>query len=229
MNDREKQIPPPRSWEVFENLCHQLFKAVWCDPLAQKVGRLGQAQQGVDISGSPNRNYGIFQGVQCKAKEGQYGSKPSLAELQREIAKAEDFQPTLRHWIFATTAPVDATLQQKAREISEMRDKEGCFTVSVLGWGEITNLLCQHKQILSEFYPEHGFDVSKLLNDIQAMPHASEVRELLDVIKRMGTLQHPTHPRPIWSPIVFGDGRDLGPALMGRSLGPEDAAACPKL
>lgn len=229
MNDREKQIPPPRSWEVFENLCHQLFKAVWCDPLAQKVGRLGQAQQGVDIFGSPNSNYEIFQGVQCKAKEGQYGSNPSLAELQREIAKAEGFQPTLRHWIFATTAPVDATLQQKAREISAVRDREGRFTVSVLGWGEITNLLCQHKQVLSEFYPEYGFDVSQLLNYIQAMPHASEVRELLDIVRCMGTVHPPTHPRSIWRPVVFGDGRDLGPALMGRSLGPEDAAACPRL
>ena len=154
MNDREKQIPPPRSWGVFEDLCHQLFKAVWCDPLAQKVGRPGQAQQGVDIYGSPNGNYEIFQGVQCKAKEVQYGSDPSLAELQREIAKAEAFQPTLSHWIFATTAPVDATLQQKAREISAARDREGRFTVSVLGWSEITSLLCQHKQVLAEFYPD---------------------------------------------------------------------------
>ena len=229
MDDREKQIPPPRSWEIFEDLCHQLFKAVWCDPMAQKVGRLGQAQQGVDIYGSPNGNYGIFQGVQCKAKDSQYGSNPSFEELQKEIAKAEGFEPTLQHWIFATTAPVDATLQQKAREISAMRDKEGRFTVSVLGWGEITNLLCQHKQVLSEFYPGHGFDVSQLLNDIQAMPHASEVRELLDIVRRMGTVQHPTHPHSSWRPVVFGDGRDLGPALMGRSLGPEDAAACPRL
>jgi len=29
MDDREKQIPPPKSWEKFEDLCHELFKAVW--------------------------------------------------------------------------------------------------------------------------------------------------------------------------------------------------------
>ena len=197
--------------------------------MAQKVGRLGQAQQGVDIYGSPNGNYGIFQGVQCKAKDSQYGSNPSFEELQKEIAKAEGFEPTLQHWIFATTAPVDAALQQKARKISAVRAEKGQFTVSVLGWGEIVFLLCQHNEVLSEFYPGHGFDISKLLNNIQAMPHASEVRELLDVVRRMGKLQHPSHPRSIWRPVVFGDGRDLGPALMGRSLGPEDAIACPKL
>ena len=229
MDDREKQIPPPKSWETFEDLCHQLFKAVWHDPLAQKVGRRGQPQHGVDIFGSPHSNYGIFQGVQCKTKEGQYGSKPNLQELQQEIAKAESFEPALSHWIFATTAPVDATLQQEARKISVARDQEGHFTVSVLGWGEIVILLCEHKQVLSAFCPEYGFDVPKLLSNIQAMPPASEVRELLDVVRRMGTLQSPAHPRPIWRPVVFGNGRDLGPALLGRSLGPEDAAACPRL
>ena len=227
MDARLKQIPPPNTWEVFEDLCHQLFMAVFRDPYAQKVGRRGQAQQGVDIFGSPNGNYEIYHGVQCKLKEHSHGSKPSIDELQREISKADSFEPALHHWIFATTAPVDATLQQKARQISAVRKERGLFTVSVLGWGDITNLLCQHNQVLLEFYPEQGFDVSQLLDNIQAMPHASEVRELLDTVRRMGTPRHSAfHPRSIWRPVIFGGCRDLGPALMGRSLGPQDAASC---
>ena len=229
MDDRERQIPPPKSWEVFEDLCHQLFKAVWRDPLAQKVGRRGQAQRGVDIFGSPSGNYGICHGVQCKAKESQYDSNPRFEEIQEELTNAEGFEPILHHWIFATTAPVDVALQQKARELSAARVNEGRFTVSVLGWDEIVFLLCKHKEVLSAFYPDHGFDVSRLLENMQAMPHASEIRALLDVLRRKGTLRHPTQPRSIWRPVVFGPGRDLGPALMGRSLGPEDAAGCPTL
>lgn len=229
MDDREKQIPPPKSWEVFEDLCHRLFKEVWGDPLAQKVGRRGQPQQGVDVFGSPNRNYEIFHGVQCKLKDESHGGKLSLSELQQEISKADGFVPALNHWILATTAPVDAALQDNARELTVARKEEGRFTVSVLGWGEIMTLLCQHKQVLSEFYPEHGFDIPKLLKRMETMPHAVEVREFLDVVRRMVTLEGPTQPRSIWHPVVFGDGRDLGPALMGRSLGPEDAAICPKL
>ncbi|MCZ6875759.1 MAG: hypothetical protein O7G88_19890, partial [bacterium] len=231
MDDREKQIPAPKSWMAFEDLCHRLFKAVWADPLTQKNGRSGQPQHGVDVFGSPAEGYAVFQGVQCKGKEGQYGSKPSLTEIEREIAKAEGFEPTLQHWIFATTAPVDATLQQNARQISAARAAEDRFTVSVLGWGEIESLLCEHKQVLSDIYPEYGFDFAKLLDSVQAMPHGSEVRELLDMVKRMGEPLRFTYggTRAIWHPVVFGNGRDLGPALMGRSLGPEDAAACPML
>ena len=230
MDDREKQIPPPKSWEKFEDLCHELFKAVWGDSFAQKNGRRGQPQHGVDIFGSPNGNYETCQGVQCKGKDGLYGRKTSVPELEREIAKAEGFEPLLQHWIFATTAPVDAKLQKTAREISASRTKKGRFTVSVLGWEEIVTLLCRQKQVLSEFYPEHTFDIPKLLDSVQQMPQGSEVRELLSVVRRMGTRDaDDTDVHPIWRPVVFREGRDLGPAFMGRSLGPGDASACPRL
>ena len=133
MEDREKQIPAPKSWTTFEDLCHCLFKAIWGDPLAQKNGRSGQPQHGVDVFGSPGSNYEIYQGVQCKGKETQYSAKPSVKELECEISKAESFEPSLQHWIFATTAPVDGALQEAARNISAARKKEGLFTVSVFG------------------------------------------------------------------------------------------------
>ena len=230
MDDVEKQILPPKSWEVFEDLCHQLFKAVWSDPFAQKVGRRGQAQQGVDIFGSPGGKYGgIVQGVQCKTMEIQSGKTPAVTDVLLAIEKAESFKHPLAHWIFATTAPVDATLQQEARKISAARADGGKFTVSVLGWREIVALLCGHNDVLSQFYPGLGFDTSKILNSLQTMPHGSEVRELLAILKR-----HTHHPdytdyRANWRPVVFGEGRDLGPALLGRSLGPQDANACPEL
>ena len=231
MDDREKQIPPPSSWELFEDLCHQLFMAIWCDPLAQKVGRRGQAQHGVDVFGSPNGDYESVHGVQCRLKEDSHGSKLCLTEIQREIAKAEGFEPALQHWVFATTSPVDAILQTEARKISVIRQSESQFTVSVLGWGAIKNLLCHHKQVLSQFYPEFGFDVSELLESMRSMPHASEVRDLLTTVRTMGNIHGSANLSipSTWRPVVFRDGRDMGPALLGRSLGPEDAAACPRL
>ena len=230
MDDREKQLPPPKSWTAFEDLCHSLFRAVWHDPLAQKHGRAGQAQHGVDIFGSPNGNYSIVQGVQCKGKDRLYGNKTTLAELKQEIEKAQAFEPPLSHWIFATTAPVDSTIQQAARQISEERQREGRFTVSVLGWGGILDLLCEHKQVLADLYPGHGVDSAALLKNLQEMPRASEVTALLDITRHMSSLRQSSPATNfVWRPLTFGDGRGMGPALMGRSLGPEDAVACPRL
>lgn len=233
MEDREKQIPPPKSWITFEDLCHRLFKAVWDDPLAQKNGRSGQPQKGVDVFGSPGQCYGIYHGVQCKGKEGQYGAKPTQDEIDKEIAKAELFEPALKHWVYATTAPVDATLQEAARKKSYERAKEGRFTVSVLGWGEIERLLCEHKQVLREFYPDHGFNYSELLENIRSLPQSSELRELLTFVgqytKATGSNAIPQIVGVTWRPVIFGKERDLGPALMGRPLGPADAISCPRL
>jgi hypothetical protein len=51
LDDRNIQIPPPKSWSDFEYLCLNLFQAVWKDPLAQKNGQSGQSQNGVDVFG----------------------------------------------------------------------------------------------------------------------------------------------------------------------------------
>ena len=116
MQFRAKQIAPPKEWGTFEDLCHALFKQVWEDPLAQKNGRRGQAQCGVDIFGSLNGGSESYWGVQCKGKDSNYGSKAEWSEVLTEIAKAEKFSPKLDKWIFATTAPADATLQNAARD-----------------------------------------------------------------------------------------------------------------
>ena len=125
MQFRAKQIAPPKEWGTFEDLCHALFKRVWQDPLAQKNGRRGQAQHGVDVFGSPNGDRRSYRGVQCKGKDSNYGSKAEWSEVLAEIAKAEKFSPKLDEWIFATTAPADATLQKAARELSVKRRAKG--------------------------------------------------------------------------------------------------------
>jgi hypothetical protein len=121
MQFRAKQIAPPKEWGTFEDLCHALFKRVWKDPLAQKNGRRGQKQHGVDVFGSEDGDRQSYQGVQCKGKDANYGSNADWPEIFAEVAKADNFSPKLQHWIFATTAPVDAALQKMARVLSVER------------------------------------------------------------------------------------------------------------
>ena len=86
MDFRAKQIVPPRDWTTFEDLCLALFRAEWNDSFAQKNGRTGQPQHGVDVFGSPQTSRGVIYGVQCKGKDRRYGAKATIRELEDELA-----------------------------------------------------------------------------------------------------------------------------------------------
>lgn len=231
MDDLNKQIPPPKSWVDFENLCHGLFSAIWDDPYAQKNGRSGQPQHGVDVFGSQNQEYGVYDGVQCKGKNVNYGAQADIEEIEREIAKAEKFSPALRHWIYATTAPVDSKLQEAARKISKARAAKNQFTVSVFGWEQIEFLLCKHKEVLRAFYPELGLDPNAFIEEFRKQLK-SEVSDLTRFLSSATTKEEQSRSimgDPAWVPVKYGQGRGLGPALMGRSMSASDAISCPQL
>lgn len=235
MDFREKQIAAPKSWVTFEDLCLALFRAVWKDPHAQKNGRIGQPQNGVDIIGRPGWNLKSHWGIQCKGKDQSFGSKASLEEVKLELAKAENFSPRLSHWVFATTSPSDSTLQRTCREISQERQLHGQFSISLLSWDDIQSLLAENPAVLQIFYPEHAFDLPAILSRLAGLPTADEFRQLIGSYRSNRELQFPHgadhlhENKGVWVPVTFENSRDLGPAIMGRPLGPADAAACPRL
>lgn len=195
MQFRAKQIAPPKEWGTFEDLCHVLFKRLWQDPLAQKNGRRGQAQRGVDVFGSLNGDRRHYFGVQCKGKDCNYRSKVEWSEVLTEIAKAEKFSPKLDKWILATTAPTDASLQEAARELSIERGKKGLFSVDVLGWEEIQALMAGAPEVIAEFYPEHTEHLPQVIEALRSLPsleaRLASVVEMIDAkpIKRSSSLQ----------------------------------------
>jgi hypothetical protein len=230
MEFRDKQIVPPKSWSTFEDLCHMLFRAEWGDIYAQKNGRAGQPQHGVDVYGSPNASPEKLHGIQCKGKDQAYGHKATEQEFRAELAKAESFSPQLDYWVFATTVPNDAGLQRIVREISAQRLAEGKFPVTVLGWESIQSLLANHPNVVSAFYPEHAWDITAVIEALRQIPSSAELLDFQDILRRAthGDLVI-SDGRDRWIPVTFEMTRDLGPALMGRALGPADVGACPVL
>lgn len=224
MDARNKQIPRPKYWQEFEDLCLALFKAVWKDPLAQKNGRIGQPQQGVDVWGAVDSVRVRFQGVQCKSKDESLGSKVTKSELVEEIAKAENFAPPLEHWVLATTAPSDAELQKLAREISVERERQGKFTVQVLGWSDIETLLCDYPNVLNTIYPELGVDLAAIARGLSHIGATSKA-----IPQAPAATRGQTSSTSIWRHVSFYHTRDIGPALLGRPLSASDALACPRL
>ncbi|HKH45333.1 MAG TPA: hypothetical protein VKM72_11765 [Thermoanaerobaculia bacterium] len=92
-----------------------------------------------------------------------------MAELRAEVEKAKDFRPPLQRFIFATTVRRSATLQQEARDLSELHKKAGLFDVEVLGWENIEDLLRRHQSVLT-WYLDEKAKVPELHLDLGRLP-----------------------------------------------------------
>jgi hypothetical protein len=143
------QYAPPQSWEEFESLCCDLFGRIWNDSGTQKHGRQGQPQGGVDVYGRPDGKH--YSGVQCKKKEVWPPAELTTTEVDEEVAKAKTWDPGLKHYIIATTAPNDEKLQAHARAITKAHSKQKLFSVEVVSWTEITRRLAQHPDLLRTY------------------------------------------------------------------------------
>lgn len=182
-----KQIAPPRNWDFFEELTRALFAAIYANPLAKKNGRRGQPQHGVDVYVERAEEPGSWIGIQCKGKEQNYGAKATAREFDAELAKAERFQPGLSLWIFVTTAPDDAELQEHARKVSTARSAKGLFAVDILGWDALVALIAEHQPVMREFYSEH---ISPLPDQAARLAQVSaDALTSIDDTLRHGTTQ----------------------------------------
>jgi hypothetical protein len=142
-------LPPPRDWQVFEDLCRDLWAELWGDPNAQKHGRTGQKQRGVDVFGQPAGGGGAWEGVQCK----RYERQPTRKAIEREVAEARTFKPPLRRLIVATTTKRDTGAQEIVREISDAEVARGSFSVSLSSWNDIADELVKHRDLFRHYYP----------------------------------------------------------------------------
>lgn len=160
------QLPPPANWQDFESLCLSLWSDIWGDPNAQKQGRQGQPQHGVDVFGRDG-GIGGWHGVQCKLKEQHDGSKLMEKELLDEVTSAGSFSPPLKTFTLATTAPRDVTIQEFARRISDERQKQGRFLVHVFSWDDIVEALRLRMRLVRIHYSEFfiGADEPKRIED----------------------------------------------------------------
>ena len=102
-------LPYPSDWSDFQDLCLQLWKEMWRDPFAHHNGRIGQAQNGVDIWGKNMFDH-QYSGIQCKGKNGNYQSVLTTNEVDDECRKAVNFRPNLKSFIMATTSPRDVAV-----------------------------------------------------------------------------------------------------------------------
>jgi hypothetical protein len=136
----------PLYWQQFEDLTQSVVQIAYGAAQADKIGRPGQAQHGVDVYAGRSRVGAV--GVQCKrlddldANNHPLPGGPISAKLLRaEAAKALAFTPQLDMWILATTAKRDASTQLHARALDEEYRGQGRFQILLWSWDDYVTWL----------------------------------------------------------------------------------------
>jgi tetratricopeptide (TPR) repeat protein len=169
-------IDPPGNDEKFEIFCCALVRKVWNDPNAQRVGRSGQNQHGIDVISCPQ---GVgYCGLQSKKRD-QHKGKLTETDIRKEVEKAKKFDQPLQTFYIVTTLSRDANLQAIARKVTEENKSEGLFSVYIWGWEDIIENLLEHKDLLYTYWP-HLRPAAETFNTTQISEIKRNVEKILD-------------------------------------------------
>lgn len=141
-------INPPESEVVFERLCLELLRRHWSRRGLERFAKKGEEQFGVDIfdtlAESPRY------AAQCKLKEQWKSLEPG--EIHSEIDKAKKFPSKLDHYAILTTGKISSGAQLAIQAINQQNRAAGLFTVELLTWEKIADLLRQYPEVERQFY-----------------------------------------------------------------------------
>lgn len=149
-------FPKPRDWPTFEDIVADVFSRKYRSYNLQRYGRNGQGQHGIDIVG-PVGN-GLI-GIQCKHHP---SSTISIGEINGLVRKAEEFAPQPQELIIATSADRDTTAHNHVLQVSQQRESESKFPVSIKFWDEIVDWLFEYPNLaykhFTRFFPSQALE-----------------------------------------------------------------------
>ncbi len=150
---------PIDNWEIFEQLCLDLWNNLLEEHTVKKFGRRGQKQKGLDITCKLNDE---IIGIQCKCVKDL-----DTDDIDKELEKLEELTIELKEYIIATTYPTDAKLDEYVMEKSQ--EKEYPFEMTIYFWEDIVNELFKDENLnlIKNYFPEYSYDdsqMSKILN-----------------------------------------------------------------
>lgn len=166
-------LPSPINEDEFEDMVEDYFKLTYDD--AQRYGRKGQKQNGLDIIYTVNQGKEII-GIQCK----KY-SKLSNEDIDNIIKKTEGFPHSLTKLIIATTALRDVNIQNYVLEKKSNLKKE----IQILFWEDIRPIIAGNNKLLKKYYSEIYNDEPKcetikdLINDFNISISKYKIIEFL--------------------------------------------------
>lgn len=144
------KIPPPKSWDEFEDIVTDVAKLKWKNPNITRYGRNGQRQNGVDISGEPTHIQNEFAGIQCKNWEASL----NIRLIEQAVKEAELFDPPIKEFVLACIDKRDASLQTEVMKLSQTRKREGKFSVIIWFWDDLALELAGSSIFMEKHYPQ---------------------------------------------------------------------------
>jgi hypothetical protein len=147
-------LPKPKSWDEFEDIVWEIYTRRWQDPYAQRYGRSGQAQKGVDIYGKQS-NSDKYVVVQCKRYEDKSFNSNTIIS---EVAKLEEFTSPISEYLIATTTSRDTKIQDFVMKLNQERISENKFPVNVVFWDDLCSYLAEQSNydLLRKYYSVWG-------------------------------------------------------------------------
>lgn len=148
-------IFPPAYWQDFERLTLDIAKIQWKDDYAERHGREGQAQGGIDVLGY-NHSAREQTGIQCKKralKTKLSHESPSntltIQEIDEELEKVKSSEHNLDRFVIATSGPRDAELQ---KHVATLNRNEPKIKVAIRFWDDYVEFLNNHPELMYRYY-----------------------------------------------------------------------------
>ncbi len=144
--------PIPKTWELFEELIADWAASALADTSAARYGRSGQRQHGIDVLA---RNRRIDAGGDAEVwgiQARRYESKAPTASEANIALQAAAAHFRLDVFIFATTSPVDTSLQDWAVDAeSSLRAAGQPIRVEVWFWAALAERLFPYPWFLEKY------------------------------------------------------------------------------
>jgi Restriction endonuclease len=150
-------LPKPKSWDEFEDIVWEIYTRKWENPHAQRYGRSGQTQHGIDIYGQRNGS-GDYIAIQCKRYE---DNKLTIKKIRQDVEKTDLFLSQINEYLIVTTDSRDTKIQDYVRKINDEHKSKSKFTIHVIFWWDICSYLAHpdNHDLLTKYYAgwEHIF------------------------------------------------------------------------
>lgn len=145
------KLPKTKIWQEFEYIAKDAFSVYSNQYGFQLYGRRGQKQNGIDIYCRVSLNG--FIGVQCKNFLGIKDVDEFSKEIDKEISNAEIGEITILEYIVITALDTDVNIQNFIEKKSDERISNGKFSIKVMFWDDIEEIICSNSYLFAKYYP----------------------------------------------------------------------------